>query len=98
MRELVDAGELSIDSGQVSHLVERGLLVGTDVDGASFNFVAPQIDLDFSQLLSAPKPSDVSYPISADQLTKYSASPATKTLHSPGAEQASKPCNNLHLQ
>ena len=66
VRELVDAGELSIDSGQVSHLVERGLLVGTDVDGASFNFVAPQIDLDFSQLLSAPKPSDVSYPISAD--------------------------------
>ena len=66
VRELVDAGELSIDSGQVSHSVERGLLVGTDVEGASFSFVAPQIDLDFSELLSAPKPSDVSYPISAD--------------------------------
>ena len=66
VRELVDAGSLVFDSGQASHFVERGLLVGTQVDGASFDFVSPQIDLDFAKLLSAPNPSEVDYPISVE--------------------------------
>ncbi|MEY3396332.1 MAG: putative polymerase epsilon subunit [Actinomycetota bacterium] len=66
VRELVDAGELSIDFGQVSHSVKRGLLVSTLVDGVVFNPAEPQIDLDFSEFLSAPNPSEVSYPISVE--------------------------------
>jgi len=66
VRDLVDAGELSIGSGKVSHLVERGLLVSTLVDGVAFNPAVPQIDLDFAELLSAPNPAEVSYPISAE--------------------------------
>ncbi len=66
VRDLVDAGELSIGSGKVSHLVERGLLVSTLVDGVAFNPAVPQINLDLAELLSAPNPAEVSYPISVD--------------------------------
>ena len=66
VHELVDAGQLILDSGPVSHLVERGLLVSTQVDSASFDFVAPKINLDFAELLAAPNPAEVKYPISAE--------------------------------
>jgi len=66
VRDLVDAGELSIGSGKISHLVERGLLVSTLVDGVAFNPAVPQINLDLAELLSAPNPAEVSYPISVD--------------------------------
>jgi len=66
VRELVDAGALSFGSGKVSHLVERGLLVSTLVDGVAFNPAMPQIEKNFAELLSAPNPAEVNYPISAE--------------------------------
>ena len=66
VRVLVDTGELSIDSGQVSHSVESGLLVSTQVDSAPFEFVAPKINLNFAELLAAPNPAEVKYPISVE--------------------------------
>ena len=66
VRVLVDTGELSIDSGQVSHSVERGLLVSTQVDSVPFEFVAPKINLNFAELLAAPNPAEVKYPISVE--------------------------------
>ena len=64
--ELVDAGSFGFVADDVSYSIDRGLLISTSSNGVEFEPVAPQIDLDFVELLGAPNPEAVSYPISAE--------------------------------
>ena len=66
VNDLVETGSFSFESGPVAYQIERGLLISAQIDGAAFSPVAPQLGFNFAELVGAPDPSEVSYPISAE--------------------------------
>ena len=66
VNDLVETGSFSFESGPVVYQIERGLLISAQIDGAAFSPVAPQLGFNFAELVGAPDPSEVSYPISAE--------------------------------
>jgi len=66
VNDLVETGSFSFESGPVVYQIERGLLISARIDGAAFSPVLPQLGFNFAELVGAPDPSEVSYPISAE--------------------------------